>query len=77
MIDTDNPVIELSAADRCDRCGAQAVVLARNESGTNELLFCVHHIRDHKDKLLDDGYAIITDGVMAENTGYSADGILV
>ena len=35
----------LTAADRCDRCGAQAyvrVVLAKGE-----LLFCAHHARRH------------------------------
>lgn len=35
----------LTAADRCDRCGAQAyvrVVLAHGE-----LLFCAHHARRH------------------------------
>jgi len=40
----------LSAADRCDRCGAQAyvrVVLA----GGGELLFCRHHYTEHEDKL--------------------------
>jgi hypothetical protein len=40
----------LSAADRCDRCGAQAyvrVVLA----GGGELLFCRHHYSEHEDKL--------------------------
>jgi hypothetical protein len=40
----------LTAADRCDRCGAQAyvrVVLA----GGAELLFCAHHGRVHGDAL--------------------------
>lgn len=40
----------LNAADRCDRCGAQAyvrVVLA----GGGELLFCRHHYSEHEDKL--------------------------
>ena len=38
----------LSAADRCDRCGAQAYVRARLASG-GELLFCAHHSREHAD----------------------------
>jgi len=45
---TDRP--ELSAADRCDRCGAQAyvrVVLA----GGGELLFCRHQFGEHEDGL--------------------------
>lgn len=48
----------LSAADRCDRCGAQAyvrVVLA----GGGELLFCRHHYTEHEDKLR--GVAIAVD----------------
>lgn len=76
MIDQDNPVIELSADDRCSRCGAQAIVLARNDD-LGEFLFCVHHIRKHKDKLLDLEFVLITDGVQAENCGYTAETILV
>jgi hypothetical protein len=40
----------LSAADRCDRCGAQAYVRARLHTG-GELLFCAHHGRQHLPKL--------------------------
>jgi hypothetical protein len=36
----------LSAADRCDRCGAQAYIRARLASG-GELYFCAHHGRAH------------------------------
>ena len=47
---------ELTAADRCDRCGAQAYIRARLVSG-GELLLCAHHGREHlpalKDKALD------------------------
>ncbi len=42
----------LSAADRCDRCGAQAYVRARLASG-GELLFCGHHGREHLPRLRD------------------------
>ena len=42
----------LTAADRCDRCGARAYVRARLTSG-GELLFCAHHGREHLPKLLD------------------------
>lgn len=41
---------ELTAADRCDRCGAQAYIRARLASG-GELLFCAHHGRQHMDSL--------------------------
>jgi hypothetical protein len=40
----------LTAADRCDRCGARAYVRARLSSG-GELLFCAHHGREHLPKL--------------------------
>lgn len=40
----------LSAADRCDRCGAQAYVRVTLTSG-GELLFCAHHSREHAEKL--------------------------
>ncbi len=43
---TDAP---LTAADRCDRCGAQAYVRVVLPSG--ELLFCAHHAREHAAKL--------------------------
>ncbi len=40
----------LTAADRCDRCGAQAY-LRVTLAGGNELLFCAHHAKAHSDKL--------------------------
>jgi hypothetical protein len=40
----------LNAADRCDRCGAQAYVRVVMASGF-ELLFCAHHSKEHADKL--------------------------
>ena len=40
----------LQAADRCDRCGAQAYVRVRLSSG-GELLFCAHHGREHTPRL--------------------------
>jgi hypothetical protein len=40
----------LTAADRCDRCGAQAYLRVLLMSG-GELLFCAHHGREHADKL--------------------------
>jgi len=42
----------LSAADRCDRCGAQAYIRARLVNG-GELYFCAHHGRQHLPKLAD------------------------
>ena len=40
----------LTAADRCDRCGAQAFLRAVLPGG-GELLFCAHHARAHEEKL--------------------------
>jgi hypothetical protein len=39
----------LTAADRCDRCGAQAFVRVVLASG--DLLFCAHHAKAYEDKL--------------------------
>ncbi|HJP76670.1 MAG TPA: hypothetical protein VJ914_20540 [Pseudonocardiaceae bacterium] len=41
---------DLTAADRCDRCGAAARVRAVLPSG-GELLFCGHHARAHETRL--------------------------
>ena len=40
----------LTAADRCDRCGAAAAVRAVLTTG-GELLFCGHHAREHESRL--------------------------
>lgn len=40
----------MTAADRCDRCGAQAFIKAVMSGGL-ELRFCGHHGRQHLDKL--------------------------
>jgi hypothetical protein len=41
--------VELTVADRCDACGAQAYV--RVTLSTGELLFCAHHANENKAKL--------------------------
>jgi hypothetical protein len=43
------PSLTLSAADRCDRCGAQARVRVVLTSG--DLLFCAHHAHAYEEKL--------------------------
>ncbi len=40
----------MTAADRCDRCGARAYVRVLLPGG-GELLFCAHHGRAHQDAL--------------------------
>ncbi|MEL7974730.1 hypothetical protein AAG589_02610 [Isoptericola sp. F-RaC21] len=44
---TTEPTQPLTAADRCDRCGARAYV--RVVLPVGELLFCGHHARAHAD----------------------------
>jgi hypothetical protein len=62
------PSPKLSAVDRCDRCGARAYVRIELANG-HDLLFCVHHAREHADKLHavasaihDETGALTTDG---------------
>ncbi len=43
------PSASLSAADRCDRCGAQARVRVVLASG--DLLFCAHHAHAYESNL--------------------------
>ena len=45
---------ELVKADRCDRCGARAMIRAHKQ--TFELLFCRHHGYEHFDALTDQGF---------------------
>lgn len=47
----------LTAADRCDRCGAQAFVRATMESGL-DLLLCAHHFRENEARLREVAAAI-------------------
>jgi hypothetical protein len=41
----------LTAADRCDRCGARAYIRVVLPGG-GELLFCAHHGRTHQEALV-------------------------
>ena len=52
MTTTLTPAPELTAADRCDRCGAQAYIRVVLPSGA-DLLFCGHHGRQHEAALRD------------------------
>lgn len=42
--------VPLQVSDRCDRCGAQALVRVYMAGGSH-LLFCVHHFREHEVRL--------------------------
>ncbi|RNL87413.1 DUF7455 domain-containing protein [Halostreptopolyspora alba] len=50
MTGTLAPTHPLTAADRCDRCGAQAYVRVVLNSG-GDLLFCAHHMHEHDDSI--------------------------
>lgn len=50
---------DLNALDRCDRCGAQAFVLTRQ--GGLDLMWCVHHFREHGAALAEAGAVVVTD----------------
>lgn len=70
MIHDTLPVIEFTAQDRCDRCGAQAYSLARRDDVKSDLLFCAHHRKDNYEKLLDEGWEIVDDFEGLEALGY-------
>lgn len=57
MVDED--IYVFTAENRCDRCGAQAYMLAR--SGGSELFFCAHHRHEHGETLFNGGWTIIED----------------
>jgi hypothetical protein len=50
MTDTTDAPRTLTSSDRCDRCGAAAVIHVTLPSG-GELFFCGHHGRSHQDRL--------------------------
>jgi hypothetical protein len=47
---------KLTAADRCDRCPAQAFFMVYKDG--MEMLFCIHHSREHLPKLRADGWSV-------------------
>jgi hypothetical protein len=61
----------LSAADRCDRCGAQAYLKVELQSG-GELLFCAHHAREHGDKLREVAAHVVDETDKLQDTGANA-----
>ncbi|HEY2880346.1 DUF7455 domain-containing protein [Nocardioides sp.] len=63
----------LSAADRCDRCGAQAYLRVELQSG-GELLFCAHHAREHGDKLREIAAHVIDETDKLRETPATAPG---
>lgn len=68
-VDTLEKPVELvsfSALDRCDRCGSQALAIARKE-GLADLLFCNHHRRRHEDALITQGFEVVFDAATYES----------
>ena len=56
--------VDLTAADRCDRCGARAYVQVNMfvlNGGNHDLLFCAHDYRKHEAKLRDSGARVVLD----------------
>jgi hypothetical protein len=51
MSTTVAPSRTLTALDRCDRCGARAVVHVEHSSWDHHLLFCGHHFNAHEEAL--------------------------
>lgn len=60
MADTIAPI---KITDRCDRCGARALVVTTipHSEGTTDLNWCAHHYRQHQDVLLEIAGAIRDD----------------
>jgi hypothetical protein len=62
----------LTAADRCDRCGARAYVMAVQPGGA-ELLFCKHHGRLYAPGLQARGFELRGDLDFTTDFTYSTD----
>lgn len=48
----------LTALDRCDRCGAQAIVRREHTDLALELQFCAHHDTKHGAPLAEQGFTV-------------------
>lgn len=67
LLDKGQPFTPLSAADRCDCCGAQAFVRVATEGGgfytrSLDLLFCGHHFGRNELPLMQQGFVLVNDG---------------
>lgn len=58
-----------TAADRCDKCHAQAV--CRAIKGTTDLLFCAHHGREYGPDLMAQGFQMEVPEEVREQVGVS------
>lgn len=62
--------VELTAQDRCDRCGAQAYVIYLKDG--LELLFCRHHMIEHNVCLESEGWEAYYDYAALEQLAPTA-----
>lgn len=62
---TMEKLIPLTAVDRCDRCLAQAYMVAVKDEAT--LYFCMHHKTEFEAGLRDQGWTIIDDKIAQSN----------
>lgn len=51
-------MVSFTALDRCDRCGAQAYAQAEKWGAASHLLFCLHHSKEFRNGLLDNGWTV-------------------
>lgn len=58
--------VSFSALDRCDRCGSQALAVARKE-GLADLLFCNHHKERYEPALIAQGFQVVFDRATYES----------
>ncbi|GAB3558494.1 DUF7455 domain-containing protein [Spelaeicoccus albus] len=61
----------MTAADRCDRCGAQAYV--RVELNSGDLFFCRHHSNEHLEALKPAALRIHDETARLEETAGSGE----
>jgi hypothetical protein len=64
------PARHLLVADRCDKCGAQAFVIAKFAAG--ELLFCGHHFSDHELMIRESSFEVIDEREFINQKGGSS-----
>lgn len=50
----------MNAYDRCDKCGAQALVRVRSVYSLKELLFCGHHATEYETALDVAGFNVVS-----------------
>lgn len=76
----DRDVEDITVADRCDRCGAQAFFKFKktfDDGLKGDMLMCAHHGRKHEPVLFADGWDIydFTDRLNEKPTDPSIDDI--